>query len=276
MTKKILDFVIVGAQKCGTTSLAEQLNQLNGLCLCDDKEPHFFSKNKDWQSNLDDYYALFKENNGSKLFEASTTYTFCDEYPHAIKALYTHNPSIKLIYLVRDPVARIESHFNHRLRNGVVSRDFVNAIGTHPCFIERSEYFRQIEHILNTVPKAQLKVVIFEDYIKQPLNVLKEILDFIDEPNDLVHQIDLKPRNVSDASLKFKSPMIKKLIRALASLPMAYRFARWLPVKIGFPREYKRVLWRMLAPDVAKLEQLLGMSLSRWREKYQYKESDRL
>ncbi len=276
MNNKQVDFVIVGAQKSGTTSLAGQLEQLEEVCFCQEKEPHFFSKNKRWRTELDKYLALYDNKPGQLLGEASTTYTFCDEYPDAISALYEHNPSMKLIYIVRDPVARIESHFNHRLRNNKVSKNVIANIGNHPCFIERSEYYRQLQHLRKTFLEQQIKVIVFEDYIKNPCEVLSEILTFLDLPNEQVDKIDFSPKNVSDASLKLNNSAMKLLIKLISKFPFSYKLARWLPIKVNFSVAEKRVLWRTLESDVQQLEDSLGQSLNQWRSKYMYKEGGRL
>ncbi|OUR63169.1 hypothetical protein A9Q74_02895 [Colwellia sp. 39_35_sub15_T18] len=276
MSNKQVDFVIVGAQKSGTTSLAGQLNQLDSICFCTEKEPHFFSKDKNWQNNIDKYLALYSDAPGQLLGEASTTYTFCDEYPDAIASLYEHNPNIKLIYLVRDPVARIESHFNHRLRNGRVTRDMMSSLGQHPCFFERSEYNRQLEHIKKTVPEQQIKVIIFEEYTKNPQKILAEVLAFLSLAHDQAANIDFSPKNVSDASLKMNSPLLKGLINLIAKLPMSYKLARWLPIKVKLSLAEKRVLWRTLEGDVSELEKHLNRPLTQWRSKYMYNKGSRL
>ncbi len=276
MINKCVDFVIVGAKKCGTTSLADQLNQLGEICFCKEKEPHFFSKTKQWQEGLADYMSLYDSQPGQLLGEASTTYTFCDEYPEAISSLYEHNPQMKLIYLVRDPVARIESHFNHRLRNSRVSRNTIECLGSHPCFFERSEYFRQLQHVRRFFPENQVKVIIFEEYIKEPRKVLAEVLTFLNLPCEQLSTIDFSPKNVSDASLKMNNPAMKTLIKTIEKLPFSYKLARWLPIKIKFSQEEKRVLWRTLESDVQQLEKYLKRSLDQWRNKYQYKKGSRL
>ncbi len=276
MEDKKVDFIIVGAQKCGTTSLAGQLDQIDEICFCKEKEPHFFSKNKHWKKELEQYLELYDSHGGQLLGEASTTYSFCDEYPAAISSLYEHNPDMKLIYLVRDPIARIESHFNHRLRNNKISRNVIIALGNYPCFFERSEYFRQIQHIRKTFPENQIKIIIFEQFIKEPRKILAEVLSFLDLPHEQLSKINFSPKNVSDASLKMSSSVMKALLKVIEKIPFSYKLARWLPIKIKFSIEDKRVLWRALENDVQQLEEYLGQPLSLWRNKYMFKEGYRL
>ena len=76
-----VDFLIVGAQKCGTTALADQLARHDGVCFASRKEPHFFSRAGDaWRERLPEYHALFDPRPGQICGEASTTYTFLPRF----------------------------------------------------------------------------------------------------------------------------------------------------------------------------------------------------
>lgn len=277
MTKQQLDFVIVGGQKCGTTSLAGQLAQLEEVNFCREKEPHFFSKTNSVEDNLSSYFSLYEACEGTLLGEASTTYSFVDEYPETPERLYQHNPALKVVFLLRDPVARIESHFNHRLRNGTIANRPSDSVGKHPCFIERSLYARQLEAYLAVFPKEQIKVLFFEDYIKQPYIVLSQVCEFLSLEIPDEDSLNLRAQNVSDASLKFSDkPLAKAIFKLIERLPFAYKLSRFLPIKIRFDAQFKRLLWLALEHDVMALEQLLEVSCQRWRDKYTFSETDRI
>lgn len=272
----LVDFIIVGAQKCGTTTLAEHLSRLGGVSFCQNKEPHFFSKTPNWSDEIDNYHDLYQQSENVVYGEASTTYSFCDEYPETINRLYTYNPNLKLIYILRDPVARIESHYNHRLRNGKLSTSFIEAISTHPCFIERSQYGKQLSHILKTFPANQVKVILFEDLIKMPFNVVREVCDFIEIKSPQQADLDLSPKNVSDASLKLKHPLAKLVIKSLEKLPFSYKISRFLPIKKRASKFEKNLVWLTLSNDIEKLEQSADINLGHWKSKYEFNVENRL
>lgn len=274
--QKQLDFVIVGGQKCGTTSLAGQLAELPEIVFCQEKEPHFFSKTVSLnEAALNEYFNLF--NGDGLLGEASTTYSFIDEYPETPKRLYEHNPKMKIVFMLRDPVARIESHFNHRLRNGTVKNSPLEAVGNHACFIERSRYAKQLQAYRQYFSDEQIKVVFFEDFIRTPFDILTTTCQFLGIKVPDVSQVNLQAQNVSDASLKFsRQPILKFLFKQVEKLPFAYRFSRWLPIKVRFDSALKRLLWLSIQDDVAELELLLGVSCQRWRKKYDFNKNERI
>ena len=86
--------MIIGSQKCGTSTLFDILNGHPKLIGCSEKEPDFFSDSLDWKKNLDDYEGLFPASSKDSLsFEGSTSYTF---YPFnnldIWESIYKYNP----------------------------------------------------------------------------------------------------------------------------------------------------------------------------------------
>lgn len=100
-----VDFMIVGAQKCATTTLFGLLNRHPFIEGSSDKEPAFFAIHDNWARKLDQYHSLFKDNRPHvKHFEASTVYTFLPLRKIGIyNEVYAYNPNMKIIYIVRDP-----------------------------------------------------------------------------------------------------------------------------------------------------------------------------
>ena len=85
-----------------------------------------------------------------------------DEYLHTAQRLYDYNPQLRLTYMLRDSVARIESHFNHRLRNsGLKHNNPERALDEDAAYIQRSQYARQLRLYLNIFPASQIKVILF-------------------------------------------------------------------------------------------------------------------
>ncbi len=276
MSQILVDFVIVGAQKCGTTSLAEHLSQLSSISFCKEKEPHYFSKINDWQKHLDEYHKLYKQEKNKIYGEASTTYSFCDEYPNAISNLHKYNNNMKLIYIIRDPVARIESHYNHRLRNGKLNSSFIDAIGTHPCFIERSRYYYQLQHIYKTFPKDQVQILFFDDLIIKPHKVISQACEFLKVLLPKESEIDLTPKNVSDASLKLDSSIAKWTIKLLEKMPFSHKFARLIPIKKRAKQAEKILLWNTVQKDIEQLKSQMEGPFDTWIKKYKFSNDNRL
>ena len=125
----IVDFMIIGAQKCGTTTFFDILKRHPDLSACREKEPHFFSKTPNWRKNLGWYHSLFEEEEGRLLFEASTTYTFHPFFNKEIWLdIFDYNPEMKFIYLVRNPLDRIISGYRHSYERGYLKTNLSQAL----------------------------------------------------------------------------------------------------------------------------------------------------
>lgn len=104
------NFIIVGAQKSGTTALHYYLSQHPWLQSSVEKELHFFSSDKLYSKGMDFYYSKFLNKDQDVLsFEASPSYLMHKE---AYKRIYKYNRKIKLIVILRDPVERAYSAWN--------------------------------------------------------------------------------------------------------------------------------------------------------------------
>jgi hypothetical protein len=104
------EFMIIGAAKAGTTALNEYLSQHPQIFMCPLKEPQFFSTDVIYERGLAWYEGLFADaKSGQICGEASTSYTFFPSTPLTPQRIHQAIPNVKLIYLIREPVSRIQS-----------------------------------------------------------------------------------------------------------------------------------------------------------------------
>lgn len=105
------DFMIVGAQKSGTTSLFRYLAEAPGIVGSQPKEVHFFDRDDNYRKGFNWYekhfIAPFQKN--VLFFEASPTYLFREKVPERLKS---YNPNLKIIVLLREPISRAYSAWN--------------------------------------------------------------------------------------------------------------------------------------------------------------------
>jgi hypothetical protein len=106
------DFIIIGAMKCGTTSLYNYLRSHPEIAVSQHKEPSYFCHSYD--RPLSWYKSLFPEKENGVLGEASTHYTKYPIHQGVPARIHDVLPSVKFIYLVRDPVERIVSQYVHK------------------------------------------------------------------------------------------------------------------------------------------------------------------
>jgi hypothetical protein len=180
-----VDFMIIGAQKCGTTSLASQLAEHPSICFCKIKEPGYFHKVEDWRSDLDAYHQLFAPEDGQICGEASTMYTFLPEWHGTHSRLFAYNPDLKLIYIMRNPVERVISNYAHDLVRGFVKAAPESVVFEDPGYINRSRYGVQIRPYLELFPRENVLLLVFEEYVADQWKALQQICTFLEIPAEL-------------------------------------------------------------------------------------------
>lgn len=275
----LVDFMLIGAQKCGTSSLAAQLAQHPQICFCSTKEPGYFDRTEDWEASLDEYHKLYSPAAGQICGEASTMYTFIPEWRDTHSRLAAYNPDLKLIYMMRQPVERIVSQYSHRLVRGTVKDDPEIAVLSDPTYVNRTRYAVQIRPYLELFGPEKVLLLIFEEYTCDPLRTLVGIAEFLDVRPDAFQSVDLTARHRSTREWYLRNSYrripSRAVLRAAASrLPSSMRkaarpyFYNRLEAKPEFSPNLKQTLWLLLEDDVVGIEEILGRRLDIWREGY--------
>ncbi|PHS20745.1 MAG: hypothetical protein COA85_13870 [Robiginitomaculum sp.] len=195
----IPDFIICGAMKSGTTTLHAILNSHPDIFI-PDNEVHFFDmdniiEHSDFNSYIDEkwltnsvekdpkrywqWYSSNFSNATSKqvLGEDSTTYLAS---PLAFKRISIQKKPIKLLIMLRNPTARAYSQYWHMLRSGRAIHSFEKTLQYNPASVlNRSLYYTQILSLLRAIPKAQVKFIIFEEFLQNKNKCLKDVCDFL-------------------------------------------------------------------------------------------------
>jgi hypothetical protein len=205
------DFIIIGAQRAGTTSVYNYLNQHPAVIAALTKEVHFFDVNFD--QGLGWYRAYFPSYRRKSVIqrqrgrcvtgEASPYYLFHPRVPRRVKAVLA---DVKLIALLRNPVDRAFSHYHHELRAGREHLTFEAAIAreperlqgeaariladesydsfNHQCYsyLARGVYVDQLRTWLSYFPREQMLILKSEDLYAHPCLATKQVLAFLDLP----------------------------------------------------------------------------------------------
>lgn len=215
------DFIILGAQKAGTTSLHAYLSQHPQLVPSSRKEVHFFSGGLDpevdkYEKGLAWYRSHFPPKGTlgpeQKTFEASPLYLF---NPLAPGRMAEHAPHVKLIAVLRNPTERAVSHYFHEKRKGreplpiaealraeegrlepiLQQEDYKNDVFIHHSYKSRGLYKQQLERYLEHFRREQLLVINSDELFARPPCVLKRVFDFL-EVDAGFRVADLSPSNV--------------------------------------------------------------------------------
>ena len=279
MAGMCVDFMIIGAQKSGTTSLAAQLADHPQICFSEIKEPEFFDSQESWEENLPAYHQLFKPLGGQLCGEASTTYTFLPETPETSIRIHSYNPDMKLIYIMRQPVNRIISHYAHNLVRGLENRSPLAAVVEDPRYINRSRYGVQIRPYIELFGRENILLLIFEEYVADQLATLAAVAEFLGIDGTEFRDVDTSARHksVGERQIKFRTAekfTRTSLFRSMRDIiPEGFRHTiryRLLSNQLAetphFDQELKELIWRFVAGDVMEIEDYLGRVIPQWRE----------
>ncbi len=282
------DFLIIGAMKCGTTSLHHYLGKHPSVFTTEGKEIHFFNNDNYDDSKLEEYYAHFASE--AKVVGASPqSYTkqHIIDFDGVAERLERHCPKVKLIYLIRNPIDRIESHFYEAQVNGYAPskglNDCIESETKANHYILTSKYYYQISKFLEFFPKDQVKIVFAESLRASRLETLNSIFEFLGV--DKVEDASLFDFISNDSSHKFRNSRLVKWsntrLGKLLKSPFPKSLLQWLkrrvatrePVPNMGAREKltdvnRALVLKILEEDLARLAALTGRDLSQWESMY--------
>ncbi len=173
------DFLLVGAMKCGTSTLAAQLGAQPGLFMTDPKEPNFFSDDAIFAKGRDWYERLFDQAGRDIKGEASTHYTKLPTHPATLGRMRAMLDAPRIIYLIRDPVARAVSHYIHEWTMGVMSGEIERAFAEHAELIEYGRYAMQIAPYVKAYGKDNVLILSLETMKAAPQSTLERVCEFL-------------------------------------------------------------------------------------------------
>jgi hypothetical protein len=187
------NFLIIGAQKCATTSLHNYLNYHPDLFMTFVKEDGLFLSKSDKRkiSIYDDKKFLkklmfFNYRNQKIIGSSPTFYSMAPDIGHDVpKRIYSVNPKMKFVYIVRNPFERIRSQYTHYVRDkkgkNVLKFDsyILNNMKTQKNCINRSCYYYQLMNYLDYFDISQFKIIAFEELIANTIKTTNEIISFV-------------------------------------------------------------------------------------------------
>lgn len=193
------NFFVIGAAKCGTTSVCGLLGRHSDVFMSDPKEIHYFGRD-DPEKTRSWYRAHFDDVDGeSAVGEGSTSYT----HPHIIEAcaseISSAVPEARLIYMVRHPVRRLESDWKMRKHEGWVPDGSINDAVRDPdtTLISHGMYWGNLCVYRRHFRDEQILVVFLEDFSRSLPRELRRCFSHIGVDTDVsVHGAD-RPRNQS-------------------------------------------------------------------------------
>lgn len=224
------DFLIIGAQKAGTTSLYSHLSKHRCVGAAFEKEVRYFNdhyaKGVDWyKAHFPTTYArdrtLRREATRLITGEGEPSYL---PHPLAAQRVMDLIPEVRLIVMLRDPVKRAYSHYQHRFTRNRERRTFEEVCATdkatlkdgwdnlptgdlirlghaHYSYLPRGFYYEQLKIWMSVFPKKNFLIIKAEDFFADTQSIYDDVLAFLDLPG---HRLkERKSHNVG----KYTEPM---------------------------------------------------------------------
>lgn len=282
MTVRFPDFLIVGAMKAGTTTLYRDLLVNPEVYLPAIKEPHNLVHDTVLSAEGKARYAqLFRLAKSNQVCgEASTGYTKLPTnrgVPE--RAMSLIGPALKIVYIVREPVARIVSHHYHSYSSGIFSPDIDQEIRKQPVLLDYSRYAMQIEPWIETFGRSNVLILVFEEFVASRRPMVRQISEFLGvTPNEsliddqaIYNRSDGKPTR-SPLWRKIRSSYVyRQYVQPYLPTRMRDRMRRAVlpkaPPRPDPPSEQTVALIREeLAEDMERLRVLIGRDQPIWTD----------
>ncbi|MFN3960370.1 MAG: sulfotransferase domain-containing protein [Parvularculaceae bacterium] len=194
--------LIIGAMKAGTTTLFDHLAGHPAVAPSQPKEPGFFAFDELYSKGREYYHSLFRVEDGAHRIrlDGSTDYAkhpYCGDVPARLKAF---GGEFRLIYSLRHPLRRIESHAQHvqhkRREVGRIDSDRADHSldsGVSPVSLAISRYAAQIDQYADYFDKGALLITSVERMAKAPEAAMREICAHLDlDPSGLPASVERK------------------------------------------------------------------------------------
>ncbi len=236
-----VDIFMIGASKCGTTSLAAWLDALGPISTGSRKEPRYFSNRRFTELPTEKYHQNYDPKCPIWL-DASTSYSEVWQERHVRSAarIYTYRPNARILFLVRHPMARMISEWrqfvylldanndtitqNYGVRNlGTFSQD----IGRFPGLIENSRFTTALAPFRERFPSDQILVMRMEDLLAGNVQQLMRLGVFLGLDDAALAALTLEHRN--PGSIKGRANHLGRLLRRI---PGVKRLGARLPLSV--------------------------------------------
>jgi len=266
------DLIIIGAMKCGTTSLHEYLNYHPSVSMSKLKETNFFVQHQNWTKGLTWYKSNFSEPR-KVIGESSPNYTRFPIFPGVPERMHMIVPNAKLIYCVRDPIKRMVSHYVHSYSLGRENRPFEEAMldpDNNP-YLLCSLYYYQLAQYLKYYPASQIKVVVLEEMERSRMETLRSVFEFLGvDPSYEDSRFTEVPKTMPPAKQRRRSPLKNWMVKR--KMKGVYWLERNLPWVFGPPLKQpvmgdalRQELTERLRDDVNALRAFTGFRLEHWQ-----------
>jgi len=267
-------FLIIGAMKCGTTSLYSYLSEHPEVLMSPVKEPDFFLERG--ELSLDEYKTLFN-GNANAYGEASTGYTKYPTMQADVSYMYNLLPSAKLIYMVRDPLDRIVSHYLDNASRGIERKSLKAVLEVdfdQNHYVRCSRYFMQLQRYREHYPDDQILVLPATELREDRRSTLAHVFTFIGVDPTYWTQAYAREKHKTSAKRVTVRPLrylagvapvkgLKSVLPSAITAPIRKMVKRSIS-RPDLPPQLRRELIEYLRDDVKQLRSFTGHGYADW------------
>ncbi|HEU0102695.1 MAG TPA: sulfotransferase domain-containing protein [Mycobacteriales bacterium] len=273
------NLLVIGAMKGGTTSLWEYLRQHPQIYMSPTKEIHFFDRDDRWARGAAWYAPHFAgaTPQHAVVGEATPAYTRFPLYRDVPARAASLLPDAKLVYVLREPIARVRSHYLHHRSLGLETLPFAQAVVEHSTYVDTSRYAMQIGQWLRFYDRDQLLVLTSEQLRAEHATTMRRVYSFLGVDPDFrstaeeLHRTEEKfvPRPAanrlrsSKAGERFVESLPSSVVPALQRV---WSLTRHRPDVGGADLDdrLRAVLTDLLHDDVRELRAYVGSDVDGW------------
>jgi hypothetical protein len=261
--------MIIGAMKCGTSSLYSYLTQHPEICACVKKEPEFFSTNQQHRyHDATDYHNLWSFDPGVHRFalEASTGYTKYPEELDIPRKIHDYGLRPKFIYLVRNPFERIRSHREQLAR---LFPDFDRSTPlTSDTFVNTSSYSLQLAQYRRYFPKRCFLVLDFDELKIHPQRCVSKVCAFLGLSDRQMPDVyPVHHQTVSRAQTLMEKNAILRQAARIAPKPIR-KFSQQILERVfrtpDWTSRERDIVQKRLANDMYCFQAEYGIDVGKW------------
>ena len=228
----MINFIIIGCQKSGTSMLASNLRSIKDINI-PNKELHFF--NNYYKKGVEWYESNFISNNTCIKGEKTPNYIL---NPETLDRIKKYNPLVKIIIIFRNPILRAMSHWNHfnqekdKKKNNWIYKDtFDESIKVNPSILTNGLYYEQLLEVYKRFDKKNVLILINEQFRDNSIKEFSKILTFINSQYSLdvirnVHVRDYSNNRIQIKTITTMCHYYKDNIDNLCNI-LGYRIKSW-------------------------------------------------
>lgn len=270
------DFIIIGAQRGGTTSLWGYLRSHPDVFMPDYKEPNFFLDGVNWFHGIDWYKSLFDGSRpGQLLGEASTGYTNFPAYGRAPERIAALIPNVRLIYLIREPISRMKSAWILMRSDYHEWRPLRQAVVTEMHYLAQCMYSLQLSQYLEYFDRRSILVLRYEDLASKTFETMTTVCEFLGIDPAKLGRLDIAYNSSNSKMLPHRRMRTLEQGLSYAHLSSVAHRLRSRPINglthlaagdadVSLDPDTCSRLMAFLQPDLDRLRKLLGPSMDLW------------